>query len=419
MGTVSSLADFQRDPNAIPGPCFRGAFYTYRRALAETTEASDNYHFLTFATVAGAIVGRRAHLSHGQPLFTNLYGCLVGDSGVPRKSTAIFHGKRLLADFQIETLTTCSWEGLLDALDGKESRRVLLMPGEYRSLALKARQEGSSNIIPGLTEAYDCPPFLKHRTRGKNLDAKDPFVAILSSSTREWLDESFREADTLGGFTNRWTFADGLPKQPQPFPKEPDATLWGEVRQALQDLDDRLNLHSGRCLDLTPEAREVFAAFYFETLLNPSGSELLKVLGQRLQNLALKLALLYALLEGKDEIHAPHVAAGVEFSRWERKAHARIFEAYGQDEQSKLEERVKRALGRNGYALIPLGELRRRLGGKTSAEKVNRAVLALQRVGEVDVVPGKRGAFVRLMEVQPVVNVEPDQESRGGRRVQH
>ena len=30
----------------IPEPCFRGVFDDYRKALAETTEASDNYHFL-------------------------------------------------------------------------------------------------------------------------------------------------------------------------------------------------------------------------------------------------------------------------------------------------------------------------------------------------------------------------------------
>ena len=385
------------DSPAIPAACFRGAFQDYRRALAETTEASDNYHFLGLAVVAGLIIGRRAYLEHGRPIYPNLYACIVGETGHARKSTAISHARRLLADFEeIYTLTTGSWEGILDALDG-DRRRVLLVPGEYRSLAAKAGQESTSNLIPGLTEAYDCPAELSHRTRGKDLRTSDPFLSIFTSSTRDWLQHSFQALDVAGGFVNRWTFVDGTPKPPNPLPARPDDSLWGEVRKALRDMDEGIDVApDSRRLELSPEAREVFVDFYRDLHEAKHGTELLAQLAQRLQDQALKLALLYALLEGCDYIRQEHMAAGTMFASWELHAQGRIFEGFGEGKQRKLETRVLKLLTARGPGMLKR-DLHQAIGGRYSAGEFNQAVNALGRMGVVDF-RGRRSNIVQLVE---------------------
>ncbi len=396
-----AIEEFKRDPTLISGACFRGPFESYRRALASSTEASDNYHLAVYATVAGCVVGRRAYLPHGRFLFANKYTILAGDTGDSRKSTSIFYGRRLLGDVgvDVDTLTTSSWEGLLEALAREGGGRVLLLPGEFRSLAAKAKQESTSNLIPGLTEAFDCPPDLKHRTRGKDLRAERPFLAILTSSTGEWLQSSIAEGDIAGGFLNRWTFVDGHPKEPNPFPAEPDPALWAEAVGALVDLDARLRQYpetTGLRLVLSSEARDRWADFYTRSRSWKYPNETLAALGQRLQDTALKMALLYALLEGYEEIRTEHLGAGISFAEWQRSAHRRVFEGFGASQQNRLEERIRKYLASSRDSQMTFSTLRQMLGGKYASQDVLRALDAMVRAGEARTRTTPRGMAVAL-----------------------
>ena len=149
-------------------------------------------------------------------------------------------------------------------------------------------------------------------------------------------------------------------------------------------------------LELTVEAREVFAAFYSETRNHKYPTELLAQMGQRLQDQALKLALLYALLEGCAEIHAEQMAAGVEFARWERIAHGRIFEGFAENRQRRLEERILSILRDSGPVMLKR-DVQQRIGGKYSAQEFHQAVNALARLGVVGT-RGKNDQYIHLIE---------------------
>ena len=394
--------DVVADDEGLPASCFRGPFKSYRQAVARSTEACDAYHFLTYAVVAGCVVGRRAYVHLGQYLFPNIFGCLVGPTGRSRKTTAIRFGRQLLSEFlMIATLTTSSWEGLLDALDG-EQKRLLMLPGEFRSLANKARQEGTSNLIPGLTEAYDCPPNLRHKTRGKDLAAVRPFVSILTASTMEWFQGSIHEADIAGGFLNRWVFVDGNPKEPMPFPEEPNSVHWNIALKSLHDMDARLRLfpeNTGLLMGMTKEACDRWAEFYREIAAWKHPSELLAQMAERIQDVVFKLALIYALLEGKNQIDREHIEAGIAFAEWERSAHARVFAGYGDSDALKLERRVLSVLAAAaaaGSKSISQSELHRRVGGRWESKRLVDTLRALEASGRIFTGGGKRGKYVGL-----------------------
>ncbi len=378
--------EFTQNPAALPGAVWRGAFESYRRALRRSTEACDALHFGVFFTVVGLIAGRAAYLDHGRRLFPNVFATLIGRTGGSRKSTAIYFGKRLRSELDPDSLTlsTASWEGLVDALAGDDVLpvRLLMMPGEFRSLAAKAKQQ-NSGLIPGLTDLYDTPTELRHKTRGSDAVAIRPFLSILTASTQEWFRESFDADAVAGGFLNRWVFFDGEPKPPNPFPELPEPEAWASTVETVAAMQSRLRLNPPdrpTRLKLSTEARELWAAFYRESAAQVHRSELLAQMAERLQDGALKLALVYALLEGTEEIRSDQLAAALEFARWQRLCHGRVFEGFGEDRFKRLEDRMVKCVKderAKGHKLTKRA-LQRKLGG--SAVEFHRVFDALARV---------------------------------------
>jgi hypothetical protein len=151
----------------IPEVAWRSYFRDYRELVADTTEASDNFHYATFLNVLGCTLGRRLHVYHATKLYPNFYTCLVGRTGLTRKDTCANRGSDILARLNADNENLeappfrmvrgiRSYEGLLDELSGQRKVRLVVL-GEILSLLTKARQESLSNIVPQLTELYDCP----------------------------------------------------------------------------------------------------------------------------------------------------------------------------------------------------------------------------------------------------------------------
>lgn len=380
----------------IPDACYRGIFRDFRDALAETTEACDNYRFATFLTYAGALIGRRCYYRHATRLYPNFYTVVVGDSGFERKTSSVRWGASALPDgADIETLETGSWEGILDVLGEHKGRRVLLRPAEFRTLASKAKQDALSNLIPGLTELYDCPDRYRHKTRGVDRAAELPFLSIVTASTREWFQSSVSEDDVHGGFLNRWILVDGKRTAVIPRPAEPEPGPWGEVRQALMNLDRRLARAPegvGFGIEMHRDAEPLWDSFYCEMLGWKFDNDVLARMAQRIQDHVLKLALVYAALDGDDFIRPDNLEAALAFGRWLRGAHRRVFLGYHESPLAKLERRILTNLARLAPEnWTPRAALHRTLGGRVSSDELNRALRGLVVGGYVAERSASRG----------------------------
>ena len=217
----------------IPDIAWQGLFLDYLDLVSGTTEAADAFHYATFLQVLGCTLGRRLYIYHAGKLFPNFFTCLVGRSGLTRKSTCISQGRGLLDSLHENRDNTetnppfrvvkgiRSYEGLLEELSGERKVRLIVVD-ELLSLLSKARQDSTGNIIPQLTELYDCQPYVNPPIKGKPIVCREPFVSIMAATTESWLQKALNERDVYGGFANRWMFLSGTPKPPMANPPKPD-----------------------------------------------------------------------------------------------------------------------------------------------------------------------------------------------------
>jgi hypothetical protein len=80
----------------FPEEAFTVLFKSYRDLVEPCTEAPAAYHWVTFLTMTGLLLGRKLSISHSLPLYPNFYSLLIGTTGLNRKSTALNFGRREL-----------------------------------------------------------------------------------------------------------------------------------------------------------------------------------------------------------------------------------------------------------------------------------------------------------------------------------
>jgi len=394
----------------LPEKVWRGCFRLYRDALAQTTEAPDEYHFASLLTAAGSVLGRSVIVPYGRPLHGNVFCCLCGRSADARKTTAIYHGVEMAvrADEGLALLRgLSSFEGLLETFPEPENRllperRLLLVHNELRSLLGKAKQEGSAGLIPGLTELYDAPAVYELRRVRKPIRLEHPFLSFLTASTPAWLEISLKEMDFQGGLASRFVFFLGDPKTANPFPQDPDAAKLNQVVEVL----GRARRHwlgqavsNGGPVPLTfaDDAREYWRDHYTRLRARVFHSDLTEVAARRDAEHVLKIALIMAALELQDSLTLDIVSAAVAVGDYLECCTRQLFEGFVLDERSRLSRKMVEIV--RGSPLSKR-ELQQRLSGRVSAVEFNREVNALLNIGVFQLVEQRgsgRGQVKKLL----------------------
>lgn len=313
----------------FPEAAWTGLFSTYRDLVGPTTEAPDVYHFFCFATVFGATLGRRLAVYHANLLYPNFFVALVGRTAIARKDTARNRATKLLLELNHELDMNYedgsdpkfimvpgvgSAEGLIDTLGGN-GKVVVVQQAELLSLMMKARREATSNLIPHLTELYDCPDHYSLKTRVRPVKCQDTFLSLLCGTTPVWLRQSLTEELAQGGFANRFIFAFGDPKPPIAFPARIDAGNWAHLVEDVNQVRLWADNH-GPELPVDEMAREMFTQWYTGYHPRASGEGLLPALSVRFQTFAWKFALLYAAQSQHDHITQDHLSPAISVVDW-------------------------------------------------------------------------------------------------------
>ena len=336
----SEAKPFTRSNLEMPEIAWRGLFKDYRELVAETTEASDAFHYAAFLQVFGCTLGRRLCVYHAGQQFPNFYTCVVGRSGLTRKDTAATRGRVVLDRLHVYPEDNVnppfkivrgirSYEGLLDELAGDGKIRLILL-GELLSLFAKAGQQSLSNIIPSLTELYDCPDLLNPPVHQDVKPAKAPFLSIMAGTTQDWLQKALTEKDIYGGFANRWLYFYGLPKNPMPNPPKIDQDKLNKLVSKLNHIRDwATNLHNGE-ITISNEASKLFETFYnseFYPRCQQPG--LIPALIVRIQDFIWKIALLYAADTESETISGDHLEAAIAVGKYLEASVVQVFASFG------------------------------------------------------------------------------------------
>lgn len=389
-------ATFPRMPEIV----YHGLAGRYVDALKDSTEAPREFLLAAFLTVVAALIGRSAWVIYSRQTFANLFTLLIGETASARKTTVmgfaldLFASVAALIGARVKALYgLASVEGLAAAMKDKDSPenpyRLVIVEDELKSLLRKAQQKSVGNLIPRLTELYNTGATFEVNTKSDSVIIRNPFACVVSASTPAWFSESIGESEISGGFLNRWTMFTGKAERLIPFPKAPSATIWAGM---VKDLAALIQQASGE-YKLTPEAKDLFGEFY-GTFRQRKEVGLRSEATARTDLHVIKYALLFAVLDAQSEIGLDHISRGIALATFNMDVALSVVGAAGLGSFGAREQKLLAILkaGR-----LSMREAMRRL--TISADDLNRATRALERVGLIDVVTettaaGRRRIFL-------------------------
>jgi hypothetical protein len=297
--------------------------------LKPHTESDPVALLLTAHVFFGNAIGRGPHYRvEGDRHHTNLFGLLIGDTSKARKGTAAGRIRQLfkLADNDWERgrvqTGLSSGEGLIwevrDPIvrmkDGEEQqtdsgasdKRLMILESEFGG-ALNAMGREGNILSRVIRDGWDSGR-LSTLVKNNPARATDACISIIGHITADELRRYMTRTEMANGFANRFLFGCVRRSQLLPFGGamldegvvvELGSRIGGAIRQARSI--DRVTMQ----VDTKPIWRETYAG------LAEGKPGLLGALTARAEAQTIRLALIYALWDGRDQIEPVHLNAAL------------------------------------------------------------------------------------------------------------
>ncbi|HKF07204.1 MAG TPA: DUF3987 domain-containing protein [Xanthobacteraceae bacterium] len=317
------------------------------RAIEPHTESDPVAILIQVLTCAGNIIGNCPHYQvEGSRHRSNLFSVLVGDTSKARKGTSwdriseivrladerwhsertkggLSSGEGLINEVRDENKKWNAKEGAWETIDpGVSDKRLMVIEPEFASVLAAAERHGNT-LSSLMRKAWDggIPSTL---TRNSSLRATGAHISIVGHVTVEELRARLTRTETANGFANRFLFM--LVKRSKVLPFGGDAL----EDRVIADLGERLK----RALDVasnigrvnwTDSARDAWTAVYRQ--LSEGQPGLLGAVTSRAEAQVVRLALVYAVLDGAANIDLPHIRAALAVWEYAEASAAHIFGA--------------------------------------------------------------------------------------------
>jgi hypothetical protein len=242
----------------------------------------------------------------------NLFACLVGPTSSGRKGTSWDIVLWLLGAFDEDWIDSCirggltSGEGLIyhvrDDAEAPIDRRLLIVETEFaRSLKAAAREQNTLSDV--IRQAWDSGNL---RTLSKNqpVQATGAHVSLIAHITQADLKRHLGPTDSLNGFANRFLWVAARRSQLLPHGDTLHRIDWSDVHRHLAQVIPWAR-EQGR-IECDAAAHAAWPEHYRR--LTGRVGPCAGILG-RAEPLTLRLACLYALLDGAAAIRPEHLDA--------------------------------------------------------------------------------------------------------------
>lgn len=329
-GSVEDQEEAKPAPPEIPFPemdpaAYRGVFGELVELISPHSEADPVAILLSAITAFGNAYGRRGYVDvSGSRHHGNLFVGIVGDTSRARKGTSWAPIENIFSaadpDWAHKRIDSglSSGEGLISAVrdkievpDGEgdtkvsdpgiKDKRLLVSEGELSQGLKVLRREGNtlSPILRNAWDGRDLSTMVKHSP----LKATEPNISVLGHITSEELRRQLVEAETDNGLANRFLWAAVRRSKKLPFGGELDKV---DMAPAVRKIRDALSREAGR-MRFADDARETWVEMY-DALTEDRPGMFGKVTA-RAEAQTLRLAIVYALADGSDELQREHLAA--------------------------------------------------------------------------------------------------------------
>jgi hypothetical protein len=344
----SSPPPKERYPKIAP-EAWHPAAELYRQAVQESSESSDNWHFISFYTTLGALLGDTVYGQMGSLLYPNIYSVLVGMVGGDGKSTSVsfcFNFARMVDERVYIPRTIDSKAGFVKAWalynqqNGiKTNARAILRMGELRALLDTAAQTGTHSIIPLLNDAYDGEP-LSNESVATPYTVEKPRLAAIFASAYRYLHE-MKAVDLETGFGRRLCFCPGDPKPPKPYPDPPKQELLIKLAAQVKDVLDFWTLRENHKLGLSPSARKLWTTWYKKYKRRLAEDDVISSMSIGDRTSVQKVALINAALDRSPQfVEAEHLERAIEFGEYLYESRFPLFSEHGSTQDLEIDQKL-------------------------------------------------------------------------------
>lgn len=326
----------QEEPPKHPFPvmddaAYRGLFGEIVETIEPHTEADPVALLLSTLTSFGSAHGRRGYVDiSGTRHHGNLFVGIVGDTARARKGTSWSPIENIfgVAD-PMWTQTRIasglsSGEGLINVVrdpvvgkdedggekvidEGVQDKRLLVAEGEL-SQGLKVLRREGNTLSPIMRSAWDGRD-LATLTKSSPLKATAPHISILGHITKTELLKHMVESEAANGFGNRFLWACVKRSKLLPFGGEDLVNV--DMNPIIGSLKGLLPKYHGR-MSFAQNARDTWVEMYESLTEDRPG--MFGMITARAEAQTLRLAILYALAAGSNELQVEHLNSA--FAVW-------------------------------------------------------------------------------------------------------
>ena len=217
---------------------------TYREWATVATDAVSDFHDLSILTVLSAIVSSSVKLpTSGKPITPNIWGIIIGESTITRKTTAMSLAMEFLhtLDPDLIVATDGSAEGLLGSLSQRPNRASMFYRDEISGLFDSMnKKDYLAGLKETFTKLYDVPPIERRVLRKETIIIESPAFVILCGGVPDGINSATNQSFVTSGFLPRFIVVSGdaTPDYRRPLgpPNTDTDTKKIEILNALADI---------------------------------------------------------------------------------------------------------------------------------------------------------------------------------------
>lgn len=372
---------------------YHGLAGEFVRFVEPQTEADPVALLVQFLAMFGSAAGRGAYFQVERTRhYANEFMVIVGRSAKGRKGTSEAWPSDLMRLADEEWSKHCragkfgSGEGLVWALrdpifgtvdgeqqcvdEGVEDKRLLILESEFSAI-LKIATKELNTLSDQLRDAWDGKD-LHNKNKVSPCSATGAHVSIAAHTNESDLKLLLTENAMANGFANRFLFFAVRRSKELPFggnvDEEQFAELAARVAERLEDAREEGRVEWGA------EAAALWATGGTYSHLSRERYGLAGNLTSRAEAHVVRLALLYALLDGEREIGLAHLQAGL--AVWDY-AEATAYRLFGSSTGDPLADDLLRYI-RGAPTGIGRWDLHQCVGKNIPAAKIGTALQALR-----------------------------------------
>jgi hypothetical protein len=363
------------------------------RTIEPHTEADPIAVLLQVLVFAGNVIGRMPYYKiEADYHHANIFSVLVGKSSKGRKGTSggraksafrevderwmndrmkggLSSGEGLINEVRDEVKKWNAKERVTEVVDpGVDDKRLMVTEAEF-SNALAVMERPGNTLSPTIRCAWDGG-VLSTLTKNSPLKATGAHISIVGHITEDELRARLTRTEAASGFANRFLFACTRRSQLLPHGGNLDENDVSKLAMLVKEKVEAARL-IGR-VEMSKAAREEWTNIYPDLSAERPG--MLGAVTARSEAQTIRLALIYALLDGVGEINVSHLNAAL--ALWEY-CEASAGYIFGDMLGDPVADEITRALQQAGSDGMTRTAIRDLFGRNQSSDRIGAALVLL------------------------------------------